>query len=75
MQTKTKIIRIDPRSLGLLTVDRAAELRGVWPKTVLRWIREGLFPVVVVGDSRPVYLIRREDLDRFSQPKRGPVAK
>lgn len=72
---ESQIIKIDPRTIGLLEIRYAAERLRESEKTVLRRVHLGQIPVVIANDSRPVYLIRREDLDRFEQPKRGPVAK
>ena len=47
----------------LITVEKAAEILGLHPKTVLRYIRNGQLPATRVGKS---YRIVRTQLDAFS---------
>lgn len=48
---------------SLVTVEQAAELLNLHPKTVLRYIRDGRLPATRVGKS---YRIARKKLDAFA---------
>lgn len=54
-----------------LTVDAVAEIFGVDRETVMRWIRSGRLPAVVLPGGRR-YRIRREDLDTALRPASEP---
>lgn len=57
---------------GLLTLDEAAALRGVDPRTVRRWIASDLLPAVAVtGPGRVVYLVRAADVRRAKPERPG----
>ncbi|WP_439622334.1 helix-turn-helix domain-containing protein [Gemmata sp.] len=60
------------KDVGLLSVaDAAAEL-GAAPRTVQKWIADGLLPVVVAGGGmRTVYLLRAADVKGFTPPPMG----
>lgn len=60
-----------PASSAACTVAVAAELLGMHPKTVLRFIRSGQLPARRVGKS---YRIDRRDLEAFSGVPAPPVA-
>lgn len=61
------VIRIPPAEFGLLTVEEAAEIRGVDVRTVQRWIAAGSIPAVVIGSGkRAAYLVREKDVRAFS---------
>lgn len=63
-------------SLGLVTVDEAARMRGVHRRTVQNWIAAGLIPAVAAGGEQKVtYLLRRRDVERFNHPAPGRPAK
>ena len=65
---------MDDERRDWLTVQQIAELFQVNEETVRRWIRSGALPVLNLG-VRAGYRIRREDLDRFTEQRYGPVGK
>ena len=67
---------ISLESLGLISVEDAAALKGVTPRSVQRWIADGLLPAIQAGSgNKLVYLLRRRDVERFTVPARGRPAK
>lgn len=71
------MIREIPRSeLGLVTVAEACALRGWNVRTVQKWIADGRLEVVCAAEGRRnVYLLRRSDVEAFTEPPRGPKPK
>ncbi|HEX2842276.1 helix-turn-helix domain-containing protein [Hyphomicrobium sp.] len=53
---------------SLVTVEQAAELLNLHPKTVLRYIRDGRLPATRIGKS---YRIARANLDAFAGVANG----
>ena len=49
-------------------VKQVAEMKGVTPDTVRRWIRQGKLPATLWGST---YMIRRTDLDKVEPGKPG----
>ena len=52
----------------LMTVSDAAELAGVHPQTVRRWIDEGRLPSITVYPTHRVR-VRRDDVEAARAPK------
>ena len=52
-----------PRRPGTKTVEQAAALFGVSPRTVYRWRREGLLEGVRIGNF---IVFRDEEIERFN---------
>ena len=48
-----------------LTVDEAAEIVGITPFSVRRWIRNGDLPSMLIGSRKEGYRIRTSDLEAF----------
>jgi excisionase family DNA binding protein len=60
------MVAIPLARFGLLTVEEAAERRGVSPRTVQRWIEDGGLNHVPVGEGRNrKFLVVAEELDAF----------
>lgn len=67
--------RIEARTLGLLTIDQAAEKRGVTSMTIRNWINRGILPVVVFpGGEREFFLVKERDLAKAKAPTMGRPA-
>lgn len=59
---------------GLLTVEAAAELRGVTARTVQRWIESGGIAVVPVGkegDRNRKYLVITDEVKAYQPAEAG----
>lgn len=63
-------------SVGLCTVEDAANRLDRGVRQVQKWIAAGKLPAIAIGaGNRTVYLLRIRDVDKFEPPKRGrPVA-
>lgn len=54
----------------LLTVKQVAKLFGVRTETVLRWIKVGKLPAVLMGGTKAGYRIPASGLDRIIRGER-----
>lgn len=50
----------------LLTIEQAADIIGVHPRTLTRWVTDGALKAVRLPSGR--YRIQRADLDAFLTP-------
>lgn len=62
-----------------LTVQEAADERGLTYRRVIQWIRDGLLPSSKPGGERGQHLVRLSDLDAllasyYKPATRGPLA-
>lgn len=65
------VVRIPIEDTEWLTVEGAAAVHGVGERAVQRWITNGLLPALQIGEGRPVYLLRRRDVEQFAPTPRG----
>jgi excisionase family DNA binding protein len=63
---------ISMSEFGLVTVEEAASFHECEPRTVQKWIKDGLIPVLRAGPGqRCVYLLREKDVKAFTAPPMG----